>query len=309
MKSSAGVPDGNAITSGLLDTASPDPQDEGKFTLAGEVARVVHPRDGWYVHINLGWFQGTLDRPRVHDTRFHWYAFAIPSGKLHGHDHYLICDYFTMRDWVLEFSAPLGRTYRDQVRWRADMRPHPSIAGESQAYFRWGDEPLGVWSPSRVVRLDNADTLLTYKLWPQGQSLFVGTHGGADGESEAHRRLKLYVSKQPGMLDLHSSAVSELEHEFCTGDRVDLLFENHRPVRTVVEVELAGEQNLIVGVHQAIKYRSLAAAERTCPLDTPKVRAFVVAYEEATQKVADLARGYAVKLLAVDRAKVLAPAV
>jgi hypothetical protein len=97
---------------------------------------------------------------------------------------------------------------------------------------------------------------------PSDPGKFVGTTA-AGGASEAHRRLKLYVARTPALLHMRPDAVSELEHEFCTGDRVDLLFENHRPLRAVVEVELGGEQNLIVGVHQAIKYRSLAAAERT----------------------------------------------
>jgi len=81
---------------------------------------------------------------------------------------------------------------------------------------------------------------------PSDPGKFVGTTA-AGGASEAHRRLKLYVARTPALLHVRPDAVSELEHEFCTGD----------------EVELGGEQNLIVGVHQAIKYRSLAAAERT----------------------------------------------
>jgi len=129
----------------------------------------------------------------------------------------------------------------------------------------------------------------------------------AGGRSEAHRRLKLYVARTPELLHMRSDAVSELEQLFCTGDRVDLLFDNHRPLRAVVEVELGGEQNLIVGVHQAIKYRSLAAAERTMPLDTPQVRAFVISYEEPTAGVSQLARGYDVGVLSVDRERVLAP--
>ena len=296
----------NAIVSSLLDPHSPEPTDPGKFVLAGEPARVIHHYSGWHVPINLDWFQGLFDKPRINRTTFHWYVFAIPTFDRYRMPHYLICDYLQMREWVLEFSTPKGKDHRDHSDWLANVHVDIGLSNESQAYFRWGDEALEWTRPSRIVRIDNALTLLKYKLWPQGKGIYVGTHGEG-GESEAHRRLKLYVSKHPSMLDLHPDAIFELEHEFCTGDRVDLLFENHRPVRVVVEAELGGETNLIVGVHQAIKYRSLAAAEKTYPLDSPKVRAFVVAYEPGGESVHALARGYDVRLLNVDPAKVLAP--
>ena len=47
-----------------LDRASPD-GDVGKFTLQGQVARAIHHFDGWYVPINLAWFDGSFDPPAV----------------------------------------------------------------------------------------------------------------------------------------------------------------------------------------------------------------------------------------------------
>lgn len=296
----------NSVVSGVLDPHSPDPTDPGKFMLAGEPARVIHHFSGWHVPIDLAWFQGSFEKPRINRLPFHWYVFAIPTFDRYRRPHYLICDYLQMREWVLEFSAPKGNDHRDHSDWLVNVHVDVGLSNETQAYFRWGDEPLEWTRPSRIVCIDNALTLLKYKLWPQGKGIYVGTHGEG-GESEAHRRLKLYVAQHPAMLDLRPDAVFEMEHEFCTGDRVDLLFENHRPVRAVVEAELGGEMNLIVGVHQAIKYRSLAAAEKTYPLDSPKVKAFVVAYEPGGEEVRALARGYDVGLLSVEPAKVLAP--
>ncbi len=249
---------------------------------------------------------GSFDKPRINRLPFHWYVFAIPTFDRYRRQHYLICGYLQMREWVLEFSAPKGKDHRDHSDWLANVHVDVGLSNETEAYFRWGDEPLTRLRPSRIVHVDNALTLLKYKLWRQGKGLYVGTRGEG-GESDAHRRLKLYVSRHPTMLGIRPDAVFELEHEFCTGDRVDLVFENHRPVRAVVEAELGGEANLIVGVHQAIKYRSLAAAEKTYPLDSPKVRAFVVAYEAGGESVQALARGYDVGLLNVDADKVLAP--
>lgn len=295
-----------AVVSGLLEPHSPDTADPGKFILAGEPARVIHHFSGWHVPINLDWFQGSFEMPCINRTAFHWYVFAIPTFDRYRKPHYLICDYLQMRDWVLQFSAPKGNDHRDHSDWLANIHVDVGFRNETQAYFRWGDEPLEWTRPSRIVSIDNALTLLKYKLWPQGKGMYVGTHGEG-GESEAHRRLKLYVAKHPALLDLRPDAVFELEHEFCTGDRVDLLFENHRPVRAVVEAELGGETNLIIGVHQAIKYRSLAAAEKTYPLDSLQVEAFVVAYEQGGQGVKALARVYNVRLLSVDPNEVLAP--
>jgi hypothetical protein len=103
-------------------------------------------------------------------------------------------------------------------------------------------------------------------------------------------------------------AVAEVEHQFITGDRVDVLFRNHGPIRTVAEIELEGTQNIIVGIHQAIKYRSLAAAEANLHLfskDDPG--AHVVAFETGGEPAEELAAAYNVSLHAVDRSSVLMP--
>jgi hypothetical protein len=101
-----------------------------------------------------------------------------------------------------------------------------------------------------------------------------------------------------------------VEYSFATGDRVDVMFENHLPDRTVVEVEVEveGEQQLCIGIHQAIKYRSLAAADAGFPLLTSRVRSLVVAYSIEYPKAHELAERYEIPLLAADRQAVLAGA-
>ena len=70
----------------------------------------------------------------------------------------------------------------------------------------------------------------------------------------------------------------------------------------MVEVELSGELNLIKGVHQAIKYRALKAAEEGLPNLGPgtKVRAVVVANEIEYPAVRQLADLYEIELIAID---------
>jgi len=291
----------------LVDHRSPDESDPGKFVIDGKVARSIHHYDGWYVPINLDWFEGKYEQPKIQKGEFYWYVFAIPSFGRYSREHYLICDYLQIRDWVLEFKAPLGRDHRDHNDWRADIHVDKSLSNETQAYFRWGDEPAGEWIyPNRIARLDNI-AIVAHKTVINGLGLHIGT-SGFGGESEAHRRLKLYVAKHPEMLLLRSTAKSEVEHRFLTGDICDVLFINHGPLRTVAEIELAGTQNIIIGIHQAIKYRSLAAAESNIPLDDySELAGYVVSYESGGQEAEDLAGAYNIELSTVDRKKVLAP--
>jgi hypothetical protein len=291
----AGQPEATRL---MVDPASPD-GDAGKFWIDGKTARVIHRFSGWHVPISLGWFTGGYDQPVINKTAFYWYVFAIPNLGRYRADHYFICDYLQMRDWVLKFTAPLGNTHRDHADWRADLQLYP---GEDAGYFRWGDEPAGVGEqPSRVFEADNLATVAV----PAPAGAHVGSYG-VGGESAAHRLLKLYVASHPLEFGLSSAAVPHVEYRFATGDRVDVLFENHWPDRTVIEVEVDGEQHVCIGIHQAIKYRSLAAADAGYPLLTSRVRSLVVAYDTEYAKARQLADRYEIPLISVDRDRVLA---
>jgi hypothetical protein len=286
-----------------LDRSSPG-SDPGKFTLHGRVARAIHHFDGWYVPINLSWFDGGFDPPEIHREPFHWYVFALPQRGGHDREHYFVCDYLQVRDWVLDFAAPLGRDHRDHRNWRADLRVLPGDPEERTGYFRWGDEPVGSSPlPSRVFELDNATTLAEAGLVAQRVGVF-----GPGGESSAHRQLKLYVATHGIDFGMSAAAEAFVEHRFRTGDRVDVMFQNHEPERTVVEIEVAGEQNICTGIHQAIKYRSLAEVEGGYDRLSPTVRSLVVAYETGYASAAALADRYEVDLVAVDPREVLAAA-
>lgn len=286
-----------------FDHRAPD-GDVGKFMLHGRVARAIHHFDGWYVPINLAWFDGSLDPPEIHRQAFHWYVFAIPRRGRLARDHYFVCDYLQIREWVLDFEAPLGRDHRDHRSWRADLRVLPDDPEERTGYFRWGDEPVGaVPRPNRVLELDNAVTLAEADQVAQRVGLF-----GPGGESTAHRQLKLYVATHGDEFGMSSAAKALVEHRFRTGDRVDVMFQNHEPERTVIEVEIAGEANICTGIHQAVKYRSLAEVEGGYERLSPTVRSLVVAYETAYPRAAALADRYDVNLATVDARSVLAAA-
>jgi hypothetical protein len=291
----------------VVEPRSPDPTDPGKFLISGKPARVIAPFNGWFLNVNLSWLKGGYDQPIINEGPFYWYVFAIPNFKRLRQPHYLICDYLQVRDWVLSFQGPRGRDHRDHHDWRADIQVDCGIGGEKQAYFQWGDEPPGQWIlPDRIVRLDNISVAASSAKIEQ-LGLHVGTTD-SHGESEAHRRLKIYIAQNPTLLSLHPTAQAEIEHLFITGDKVDVLFRNSEPLRTVAEIELSGTENIIVGIHQAIKYRSLAAAESSIRLEDPReLAAHVISFSPGELPAYDLARAYNVNLLTVDPIKVLAP--
>jgi hypothetical protein len=161
----------------------------------------------------------------------------------------------------------------------------------------------GSCQPGRVFQVDNVATITIPP--PPGQH--VGGYGPG-GESAAHRLLKLYVASHPLEFGLSAAAISHAEYPFATGDRVDVMFTNHIPDRTVVEVEVQGEHKICVGIHQAIKYRSLAAAGAGYPLLTSRVRSLVVAYSTNYTRAQQLADRYDIPLISVDRHKVLTAA-
>jgi hypothetical protein len=194
----------------LVDPASPD-GDPAKFLIAGKIARAIHHYDGWYVPINTSWFAGSYDQPMINKTPFYWYVFAVPARRQYRADHYVICDYLQMRDWVLVFAAPLGKDHRDHKLWRCDLRLYPD---ERSGYFRWGDEPPGRDDqPGRVFDVDNLATVGAPA--PAGQH--VGRFGPG-GESASHRMLKLYVAGHPLEFGMSATAVPHVEYSFATGD-------------------------------------------------------------------------------------------
>ena len=116
------------------------------------------------------------------------------------------------------------------------------------------------------------------------------------------------MAAHPLEFGLSAAAVPHLEYRFATGDRVDVMFENHLPDRTAVEVEVDGEQQICIGIHEAIKYRALAAADAGYPLLTARVRSQVVAFATNYPKATELAARYWIPLIEVNRDHVLAPA-
>lgn len=283
---------------GVVDLTSPD-GDPAKFLFRGSPARAIHIFNGYHLPIRAEWFAGVDARPTINGGEFEWYVFAIEPRREVPQPHYFICHYSTVRAWVLDFKAPRGRDWRNQEHWMATLRPFSDGTG----YFRWGDEPLNdLTNASRRFKLDNLVETRFISPTPPPTA-----HGFEGGESEAHLQLKNYVAAHPEAIGLGISARGEIEHGFTTGDTVDVYFRRDRDHVTVVEIEVEGAQQLLIGVHQAIKYRALAAVETNCLEVGPSahVGAMVVAYSVGYLEPAKLAQDYKVELRAVSREVVL----
>lgn len=94
-------------------------------------------------------------------------------------------------------------------------------------------------------------------------------------ESLEHQELKENLAKNPTQLGVGLNLV-EIEYEFKSNDRVDILFEDSfgNPVPVEVEIAFFTDQKEI-GVWQAAKYKHLAAAEYDLPCH--QVRSILVA--------------------------------
>lgn len=99
---------------------------------------------------------------------------------------------------------------------------------------------------------------------------------GKGGESKEHKQLKEYIAKHPEKIGLPKLGIKSIvEHQFISGDLVDILFYQTNGKNTVVEIEL---DNVLPGIHQAIKYRVLRCSQLGLSLTDNNVNATVVAW-------------------------------
>jgi hypothetical protein len=88
---------------------------------------------------------------------------------------------------------------------------------------------------------------------------------GSGGEGSNHRRLKCYVAKHPQKIGLNSEYQKnepEIERKFVCADRVDVFFHHPKsPVAVECKTIDASEAELISGIFQCVKYKSLLKAE------------------------------------------------
>lgn len=101
---------------------------------------------------------------------------------------------------------------------------------------------------------------------------------GKGGESKLHKDLKNFIANNPQKIGLKKSeTIPVIEHGYLSGDRVDILFKpKSTGTNTIVEIEL---NDIMPGIHQAIKYRALRCSQLGLELTNKQVKATIVAWK------------------------------
>lgn len=76
-------------------------------------------------------------------------------------------------------------------------------------------------------------------------------------ECTQHLQLKKIISENPELIDLRDVVNVYVEYSYPSGDRVDVAFELKDDNWAVVEIELNGLSETIIGLFQVVKYRAL----------------------------------------------------
>jgi len=98
------------------------------------------------------------------------------------------------------------------------------------------------------------------------------------GESEAHKQLKEFVAKNPGLVGLSSATPKgETELKLLSGDVLDVSFaKNGHWLAAEVKSQISGEQDILRGLFQCVKYRAVMEATLIAEGAHPSVEAVLV---------------------------------
>ena len=123
---------------------------------------------------------------------------------------------------------------------------------------------------------------------------------GSGGESERHKKLKLFIRDNPDVIEIENVVKSKDERSYPTKDRVDVWFEDSNGKKYVVEIELEGDEKLLIGAKQLIKYRALEAVENGWYEKDSRVKAILVAYNTEGRKTDKFCDKYDIDRWQVD---------
>ena len=102
--------------------------------------------------------------------------------------------------------------------------------------------------------------------------------GFGAGESEDHRRLKKYVAAHPEIVGLPANLKrGETEFGLPSADCIDVLFKNGPAwIGAEVKSAISGEDDIVRGMFQCIKYRALIEASQKYQLEAVNARVILV---------------------------------
>ena len=106
--------------------------------------------------------------------------------------------------------------------------------------------------------------------------------GFGGGESDDHKRLKKYVAKNPQLFGLPAnSEKGSTEYKLPSGDLVDVWFATKNEwVAVEVKSKVSGQQDIVRGFFQCIKYQAVADAVLKSESKPQSARAILVLESE-----------------------------
>lgn len=118
------------------------------------------------------------------------------------------------------------------------------------------------------------------------------------GESEEHRLLKEFVSKNPQKFGLSKHNEVTPEYQFPSDDRCDLLFDFRNNKYAIVEIKQGHRGELVKGIFQIVKYRALLEAQKINTLES--IESLLVAYE-IPEEISLFANSLSIKCFQIDK--------
>lgn len=186
------------------------------------------------------------------------------------------------KDFTIEWKATIRKTVEDHCPQSMNYR-----IGKRKVFKRIGHGYYELIKEDEIEILPVTDENKEQKY-------------GKGGESDKHLKLKEYISKYPERIGLSKSTSSSIEYPFPTGDRVDIMMVSNIGIRYVIEIELEGENNLLIGAKQLIKYRALDLADNNKNLTDNSTRAILVAYKISGNKLREFCEKYDIRCFEVS---------
>ncbi len=156
----------------------------------------------------------------------------------------------------------LADRYRDNTlrNWKSVPREEKISIVERErkkifSYAHWEDIAEKLYGSIRSIQTQNLEGT-------EYDHAATGGFGG-EAESEEHRRLKLWVAKNPEKIGVKPSPqVAEVEARLLSGDEVDVLFSSGTTFHTVeVKSRRSNDADFKRGIYQCVKYREVKRAE------------------------------------------------
>ena len=113
---------------------------------------------------------------------------------------------------------------------------------------------------------------------------------GFGGEGEYHKRIKEYISDNPEVLSIMSVIETSTEYTLLSGDRLDVFIKTETENWAVeVKSRISDDNDILRGIFQCVKYRSVMEAEKALYPNTSSIRVLLVVEKEMSGRMKDLA--------------------